>query len=871
MSEASDTQPQASNYTSASLQKVLRTDELRFRAYRLPDFESENKALIDLMQVMLESPEKVLETLAQTALRLCHAHSTGISVLEEENGVEVFRWRAVAGQFSKYLGASLPRNASPCGTVLDCNCSQLMGDLELHFPLPPELQPRVTEVLLAPFYVDGKPRGTVWAVAHDDSRKFDREDERVLSVLGRFVSNVHQVADNKRTENLLSVQKRVLEMLATSATLSEVLEVLIRFAEEQSAGMLGSIFIRRPAHDDFYIGVAPSYPPGFTEAFVNTTVLPPYNGPCGMATHLGTSVVCNDIAADRRWSKAWTDIALGNGARSCYSVPIPSADGRILGAFGMCYSGIADPTRMDHRVLELVTRVAGIAIERRQRDDALRDSEERFHALADNISQFAWMADSSGAIFWYNKRWFDYTGSTLEEMKGCGWKRVHHPDHVDRVVARIQHSWNTGEIWEDTFPLRGKDGTYRWFLSRAEPIRDAAGKVVRWFGTNTDIDDQRRARKELQEADRRKSDFLAMLAHELRNPLGPISNAVHLLTRHASADPMTEKLSDVLNRQLTHMTRMIGDLLDVSRVSQGKLALSLARVDLAEIVRTAVADYRPILEKFGQDLNLSLPEGPVWFDGDAIRLSQAISNLLHNANKFSNPGGVVDVELTCDTAHAIATLRVRDRGMGIDAQFLPHLFDAFTQDERSLYRKNGGLGLGLALVRGLVELHGGSVQAHSGGVGMGSEFVIVLPLNRSARISSVQLPAAAPAVIKRKILLIEDNVDAAETMRMLLELDGHTVSVAGDGATGIKLAQQDVPHVIFCDIGLPGMSGYDVAKEIRRQPLLSAVHLVALTGYGQPSDIRRTASAGFNRHIVKPVAPGAIEEILSQSLYSPAL
>jgi len=372
--------------------------------------------------------------------------------------------------------------------------------------------------------------------------------------------------------------------------------------------------------------------------------------------------------------------------------------------------------------------------ERRHMEHALRDSEERFHTLADNIAQLAWMADETGWIFWYNRRWLEYTGKTLEEMQGWGWQQVHHPDHVEAVVQKIRHCFESGEAWEDTFPLRAKDGTYGWFLSRALPIRDAQGRITRWFGTNTDVSDQRRAEDALLDCDRRKDEFLALLGHELRTPLAPIIAAARLLQLTGPPNPRLEKIRGTIVRQAEHMTKLIEDLLDVGRITTGMLRLEKRRVALNAILGQAVEASAPLIERRRHTIAVSMADTPVYLDVDAGRIVQVICNLLNNAAKYMEEGR--RIELSGAQQSGLAIIRVRDEGVGIAPEMLNRIFDRFVQIGTSTYRSDGGLGVGLSLVKSLIERHGGTVEARSQGIGTGSEFIVCLPVNAENEVTA---------------------------------------------------------------------------------------------------------------------------------------
>ena len=364
--------------------------------------------------------------------------------------------------------------------------------------------------------------------------------------------------------------------------------------------------------------------------------------------------------------------------------------------------------------------------ERRRAEQALRDSEERFRTLADNIAQLAWMADETGRVFWYNRRWFEYTGRTLEEMQGWGWQEVLHPDHVQSVIEKISRCFETGEIWEDTFPLRARDGTYRWFLSQALPIRDERGAITRWFGTNTDVTDRREAEEALLEADRRKDEFLAVLAHELRSPLAPILTAARILQMKGSPDPQLQKPRETIVRQTLQLSKLVDDLLDVGRITAGKLSLDKRRVELNDIVKQAVETCAPVIERRRHTLKVGFSEAPVYLDVDAARMVQVVGNLLNNAAKYMQEGGRIHVTAFADGGTAV--IRVRDEGVGIPPEMLGRIFQRFIQLGSSGHRAEGGLGIGLSLVKALVDLHGGSVDARSDGIGTGSEFTVRLPM-----------------------------------------------------------------------------------------------------------------------------------------------
>ncbi|MGH8613438.1 MAG: response regulator [Gammaproteobacteria bacterium] len=375
------------------------------------------------------------------------------------------------------------------------------------------------------------------------------------------------------------------------------------------------------------------------------------------------------------------------------------------------------------------------------------------------------------------------------------------------------------------------------------------------------ITERRRAEEALKEAGRQKDEFLAMLAHELRNPLAPIRNAVQVLQRLELAEPRLDWGRAVIDRQVGQLTRLVDDLLDVSRLARGQISLKKEPVELRMIVERALETSRPMIEADRHHLSVALPSEPVCLEGDLTRLAQALGNLLNNAAKYTQEGG--RIELTAEQAEDQVVLRVRDTGVGIPAETLPYVFDLFTQGDRALDRTQGGLGIGLALVKKLVELHGGQVEASSPGPGQGSEFTLRLPTHRGppALVAAPKEPAAPAA--RLRILVVDDNADSAESMAMLLDLQGHETRSALDGPAALEAAQVFRPELILLDIGLPGMDGYEVARRLRTQPHMDKTVLVAMTGYGHQRDHLQAKAAGFNHHLVKPVDPGALQRVLA--------
>jgi PAS domain S-box-containing protein len=374
-----------------------------------------------------------------------------------------------------------------------------------------------------------------------------------------------------------------------------------------------------------------------------------------------------------------------------------------------------------------------------------------------------------------------------------------------------------------------------------------------------DISERRRAEEALREADRRKDEFLAILSHELRNPLAPIRNSVYLLSRVEPGSPQAARARQVIERQSVHLTRLVDDLLDVTRISRGKIELRPVRLDLREVVRKTADDVRSMFDQRSVELTVEHSAGPLWVNADPTRISQVVGNLLHNAMKFTPPNG--EVVITARSAGDRAEVHVRDTGIGIEPAELEHMFEPFAQADRTLARSQGGLGLGLALVLGLVRQHGGTVTARSDGIGRGAEFLVTLPLAPADAAHDADAEGErAPTPLR--ILLVEDNVDAAQSLAEILQLKGHQVSVARDGRSGIAIARELRPNVVLCDVGLPDISGYEVARTLRSDPALNATRIVAISGYAHPEDHDRGRRAGFDAHLAKPASLETLDELL---------
>jgi PAS domain S-box-containing protein len=437
-----------------------------------------------------------------------------------------------------------------------------------------------------------------------------------------------------------------------------------------------------------------------------------------------------------------------------------------------------------------------------------------------------------------------------------------HLEDVERLRHFYVHTGLPGRFVEVEFRIHKSDGEVRWMYSRGDCILEADGAPATFFGVMMDITERKQIEAALRDTDRRKDEFLATLAHELRNPLAPIHNALLVLRSSPVPSAQTEQVHAMLDRQVKHIIRLVDDLLDVSRVTLGKIELKRAAVDLQMIVQSAVEMSRTFIEAGAHRLEIVLPAAPIVLDGDAVRLTQVLSNLLNNAAKYTGAGG--RIQLSAEVKDDRAVIRVQDNGVGIPALMLDRIFNLFTQVEGSDAHDKAGLGIGLAMVRKLVELHGGEVEARSEGPGRGSEFIVRLPVPMTVNAQSAGRSdtAADASLAGRRVLVVDDNCDSADSLGVLLKLSGADTHIVYDGASALEALGVFEPDVVLLDLGMPGMNGYVVAGRIRQEPRYQNLTLIALTGYGQEQDQRRSRAAGFDHHLTKPADMDALHALL---------
>ena len=501
--------------------------------------------------------------------------------------------------------------------------------------------------------------------------------------------------------------------------------------------------------------------------------------------------------------------------------------------------------------------------DQKRAEASLRESEQRFRVVADAAPVLIWFSGTDKLRSWFNEPWLSFTGRSMAQEVGSGWANDVHPDDLDGCLQTQTAAYDARTPFSIEYRLRRHDGEFRWLIDNGVPRFSSGGEFEGYIGSCLDVTDYKNAVAGLRDADRRKDEFLATLAHELRNPLAPIRNGLEVI-RMAGASGTVELARSMMDRQLTHLIRLVDDLLDVSRVTSGMLELRRQRLELRGVIDAAVETSRPAIEQAGHDLSIILPDEPIFVDGDLTRLAQVVSNLLNNSAKYTRRGGHISLAIAREKETALVT--VTDDGIGIPPAMLGRVFDMFTQVDRTLERTTGGLGIGLSLVKGLVEMHDGTIEARSEGEGKGSEFVVRLPIVSPAPRRADPSDGRAQEVVtadRRRILVLDDNTDSADLLGVLLERLGNEVRTAYDGEAGVLEAEEFRPEVVFCDIGMPKMNGYEVARHLREQPWSREIVLVALTGWGQVDDRKKSSDAGFDLHLVKPVDPAVLKQLLA--------
>jgi PAS domain S-box-containing protein len=847
-----------SSPAASCIDDVFVTAELERRPRRTPDHAAENHAMVALARQLAADPHGVPQKLAELVLALCDADSAGISLLEEYDGHRVFRWHAAAGLFAGHLGGTISFDRSPCGIVVDRNQTMLMRYGERCFEAMVGFDPPMIETLLVPWTAEGRALGTVWVISHRLDREFDAEDARVLRNLADFAAAAYQAivtleeASEVRRELMEAAEERTRVLAGHNRMLEHEIaqrrqaDEALRASEQRYRDLIGAIpagvvacdaagaVVFHNACADRLCGGPPGEAPacwGLEACAANGHRLANFTAPLHEVLAGGQPVVDRELAIARP-DGSRIDVLLN-------ITPLRDHAGAIAGAVNI----VQDITA------------------RKRVENELRASELRFRTLANAVPVLIWQNDEEGRNVFVNRYYLDFTGKTFEDVMGVRWHELVHPDDAPAYIADYMDAVRTRRPWRNLDRLRRRDGQWRWFDNYAQPLFAPDGSYAGHVGASLDITDAVLAEQALKETDRRKDEFLAVLAHELRNPLAPISNAVHLL-RHPDGRRRADRLVEMLGRQVRQMIKLVDDLLEISRITRDKIELHRQPLLLADVVHGAVETSRPLIDQHRHHLEVRLPDEPLTLYADGVRITQVLANLLNNAAKYTDLGGRIDLEARRMGPEVEIT--VRDNGIGIPPGHLPEVFDMFTQAHRAAGRGQGGLGIGLAMVRSLVQMHGGTVEARSAGAGHGSEFIVRLPLVDAHDADDGAAAAAhASPLAGQRILVVDDNQDAADTLAMLLEADGAQARAVYDGAAALAALPGLRPHTVLLDLGMPDMDGFEVARRIRADPAWCGVRIVALTGWGQESDRERTRGAGFDFHLTKPVDLAVLQAWLS--------
>jgi PAS domain S-box-containing protein len=807
-----------------SLESILCTEELNRRPSRPPDYETENRALVALAQALADSPRTVLQTLADAILELLQSDSAGISLLTKDE--KRFYWPAIAGVWKPHIGGGTPRDFGPCGDVLDRNIPLMFRHVERRYNYFLPVKPAIEECLLVPFYVQGKAVGTIWAIAHSDRRKFDVEDMRQLVSLGRFTSSAYRVIDSldlieKHAATLRENEHRSREMIDALPAAIYTTDVEGRLLHFNRACI--ELSGRTPVLGSDYWCVS------WKLYRRDGTPLPHDECPMAIALKEGRAVRDQMIIVERP-----------DGTRALvmpYPTPLRDRQGKIVGGINM----LIDITESNEA--EIASRRLAAIVE--SSDDAI-------------VSKTL-----DGIITTWNhsaERMFGYTAAEAVGRHISLIIPAERRSEEDHVLADLRRGKKVDHFETER---QTKDGRRLSISLTVSPVKDSAGRIIGASKVARDITERKQIEEQLREAKRKaeaasraKDNFLAVLSHELRTPLSPVLLAVGAMDVNPDLPPAIRADIAMIRRNVELEVKLIDDLLDLSRVAAGKLRLNLEAVDMNEALRHACETCQPFILEKGIRLHCDLRHRIHYVKAEPARLQQVFWNLLKNAAKFTPERGDIYVSVSA-VAEGGVRLQIRDTGIGIAPEVLPHIFDPFEQGGTSITRQFGGMGLGLAISKALVELHGGTIRAESDGPGQGSTFTFELPPmspKENTHTALANIDCAQGETLR--ILLVEDHADTASVLSKLLSASGYRVETAGSAAAALELAGKEPFDLIICYIGLPDASGYELMKEIKsRYPMKG----IAMSGYGMDEDLQKSREAGFSDHIVKPANVAQLE------------
>jgi PAS domain S-box-containing protein len=807
-----------------SLESILCTDELDRRPSRAQDFEAENRALVALAQALADSPRSIFQTLADTILDVLRSDSAGISLLTEDE--KRFYWPAIAGVWKPHIGGGTPRDFGPCGDVLDRNMPLMFRHVERRYEYFLPVTPPVEECLLVPFYVQAKAVGTIWAIAHSERRKFDAEDMRQLVSLGRFTASAYQVVGSldlmeKHAAALRDREHSFREMMNSLPAAVYTTDIEGRITHFNSACV--ELSGRTPVlGSDHWCVSWKLYRPDGTSLS---------HDECPMAIALKERRAVRDqmIIVERP-----------DGTRASimpYPTPLRDRQGKIIGGINM----LLDVTRSNEA--EIASRRLAAIVE--SSDDAI-------------VSKTL-----EGIITSWNRGAEKIFGYTPAEAIGQHISLIiplERRAEEDDVLAHLRRGEKIDHFETER---QTKDGRRLNISLTVSPIKDSTGRIIGASKVARDITERKRGEEQLLEAKREaeaashaKDKFLAALSHELRTPLTPVLMTVAAMDINSDLAPELRDDIAMIRRNVELEAKLIDDLLDLSLALSGKLRLDLETVEVNEVVHHVCEICRPFVLEKRINLHCDLPDPSPFVKADPARLQQVLWNLLRNATKFTPERGDISVIVSPTTENRVR-LQVRDSGIGIAPDVLPYIFDAFEQGDADITREFGGMGLGLAITKNLVELHRGTIRAESGGAKQGSTFTLEFPLV-SKKVDEQARPAESASASGEalRILFVDDNDDTAFVLSKFLTASGYLVKTAGSAVAALELASKEPFDIMVSDIGLPDVNGYELMKQIRA---FYPIQGIAMSGYGMEDDLRKSREAGFSDHIVKPASLSQLE------------
>ncbi|MDB4954457.1 MAG: domain S-box protein [Myxococcales bacterium] len=803
-------------------------------------FEGEN-AFATLAQALADAPQSILQTLVETSLRLCRADSAGITIAEADGNVA---WPAVTGTW-----AGLP--ARPC--------SEWQA-----------IVPVAVDSLVVPFHANGQEIGTIWVVSHTPRRRFDREDARLLARLSSFAAAGYQAhaalaleqRDAEHTHELSMANATLRQLVAERGQQVRTFDAVVSAVQDYvylvdidgrltyaSQSVLASL--RRTL--DEMIGQRPrdlGFVPELAD-LLELQIREVVETGCGVTDEASFNLPSGERYFQYQWAPVFDESghvhAVAGSAVEITARKRAERNIALLGEVSADLASLVGGDEIIRATAQKITRFFGIS----------KLSFVTVDQAGDRLTRLYKQHDEREVAEPRTARLSVIVGNEVRR-KLCAGEVIVMADldeHAQLLAAPIRYRppgirsmvlvpYASDGIWKFLLiPQHRKPRV--WRPEEIELLRELTNRIYLRLERSWAEDALRASELALREADRRKDDFLATLSHELRNPLAPIRNGLAILREtHRAAD---EPVYEVMERQIAQMVRLVDDLLEVSRITSGKIELRRELVTIAAVIQSALETCRPSIELARHRITVSLPSEPLWLHVDPVRIGQVFSNLLNNAAKYMTEGGEIWLTTRSEGAHAV--ISVRDQGIGIEAEMLPSIFEMFSQ----ISRDRGGLGIGLSLTRDLLALHDGRIEATSPGLFKGSEFIVYLPLSSPPAISRPPAPAPIePLAHGRRVLVVDDNRDAANSLGTVLRLWGAEVSVVYEGGAALGELDRFAPDMIFLDLGMPRIDGYKVARHIRARPQYKHVVLVALTGWGQDEDLRRTQAAGFDHHLVKP-------------------